>query len=151
MTRTLWRGSIRPAKTIRRNWNRSILRSTAIAPSDYHTATVEWCQGNNPQDSRSQTRTFAPHITVAVHKNNRLNSWFCELGPEITYYNAPNLLSTELIFFFRTQLTILHHNENSMRSVQTNKDGSIRYRIVRKKVTKLLPTLATKRVKATYG
>ena len=53
--------------------------------------------------------------------------------------------------YCRNKLTVLHHNENSMRDVMSNQQGGIRYHVSRKKQNKQLPTVQTIRTPPTYS
>ena len=55
------------------------------------------------------------------------------------------------LIYCRLQITVMHHNENSVRRKKLNKDGEERVKIVRKKVTGQRPTAYYVKEDATYG
>jgi len=58
---------------------------------------------------------------------------------------------SNFFYQFRTQISILHHNENCQRPILLGRDGLPRRQVKRCKTTKLVPTVQYSRTKPTYS
>ena len=64
---------------------------------------------------------------------------------------AYNIIIFIIVIAYRSQVTVLHHNENAIRPHLVNIDGTERVKIVRKKETAQTPTVYHEKEGATYG